>query len=45
MYNFILIQWQLKKFSADQVDSCVVKGYVTQDQANTILATPQFNQQ
>jgi hypothetical protein len=42
MYDFILYQWQLKKFTADQVNACVTKGYITQDKADTILATSQF---
>jgi hypothetical protein len=45
MYNFILNQWVMKKFTETNVQNCVTKGYITQDQADTILATPQFNQQ
>lgn len=40
-YDFILIQWQLKVFSNINVQNAVNKGYITQDEANTILATPQ----
>jgi hypothetical protein len=43
MYNFILIQWQLKKFTADQVNACMTKNYITQDQANTIMETQQYS--
>ena len=43
MYNFILNQWIMKKYTATQVQNCVTKGYITQDQANTILATPQVS--
>lgn len=41
MYNFILIQWQLGVFTTARVQAAVTKGYITQDEANTILATPQ----
>ena len=33
----------MKKYTATQVQNCVTKGYITQDQANTILATPQVS--
>jgi hypothetical protein len=43
MYDFILYQWIMKKFTTDQVNKCVAKGYITQDQANMILATLQIS--
>jgi hypothetical protein len=39
MYNFILNQWIMGKYTTTQIQNCVTKGYITQDQANTILAT------
>lgn len=41
MYNFILNQWIMRKYTVVQVENCVVKGYITQTQADEILATPQ----
>lgn len=40
MYQFILNQWILGKIDADKVQSYVPK-WITQEQANTILAKPQ----
>lgn len=42
MYNFILNQWIMKKYTETNIQNCVTKGYITQEQANTILATPQI---
>ncbi|SPF47249.1 conserved hypothetical protein [Candidatus Desulfosporosinus infrequens] len=41
MNEFITNMWVLKKFTQVQIQTCVTKGYITQDQANMILATPQ----
>lgn len=43
MYAFILNQWIMKVFSQERVQACVTKGYITQEQANTILATAQIS--
>lgn len=40
MYQFILTQWIMRKIDADKVQSYVGK-WITQDQADEILATPQ----
>lgn len=42
MYNFVLNQWILGRFTQTQVQNCVTKGYIIQEQADTILATPQL---
>jgi hypothetical protein len=39
-YDFLLNQWLLCKLSEAQVASAVTKGYVTQAEADVILATP-----
>lgn len=44
MYDFVLNQWIMRKFDATKVQLCATKGYITQDQANTILATPQVTE-
>ena len=44
MYDFILNQWVMKKFTQTNIANCVTKGYITQDQANTILATQQITE-
>jgi hypothetical protein len=41
MYNFILNMWVMKRITEEQVQAYVVKGFITQEQANMILATPQ----
>lgn len=40
MYGFILNMWVMGKITADKVQSYVPK-YITQAEADTILATPQ----
>lgn len=42
MYNFILNMWVMRKIDEAKVQSYVVKGYITQEEANIILATPQI---
>lgn len=42
MYDFIKIQWMLRKFREANIANCVTKGYITQEQADTILAMPQI---
>ncbi|MFT8350087.1 hypothetical protein [Clostridium saccharoperbutylacetonicum] len=41
MYNFILNQWIMCKYTFSNIQNCINKGYITQEQANTVLATPQ----
>jgi hypothetical protein len=41
MYNFILNMWVMKKIDAVKVQSYVPK-YITQNEADSILATPQI---
>lgn len=43
MYSFILNMWIMKKVNETKVQSYVVKGYITQLEADVILATPQIN--
>lgn len=40
MYGFILNMWVMNKISAEKVQSYVPK-YITQQEADAILATPQ----
>lgn len=42
MYSFILNMWIMKRITEEHVQACVVKGFITQEQANMILATPQI---
>jgi hypothetical protein len=39
-YDFLLNLWVLNRLSESQINTAVQKGYITQDQANTILNTP-----
>jgi len=41
MYGFILNMWIMGRITATQVQTYVTKGYITQEEANMILATPQ----
>jgi hypothetical protein len=41
MYAFILNMWVFGKISESQVNSYATKGFITQEEANQILATPQ----
>jgi len=41
MYNFILYQWKLGQFDIENVQLCVTKEYITQEQADIILIIPQ----
>jgi len=41
MYQFILNMWVFGRVTEEQVNSYVGKGFITQDEANQILATPQ----
>jgi hypothetical protein len=43
MYEFILGQWVMRKFTEEQVDLCVTKGYITQEQAAGILSERQIS--
>ncbi len=42
MYDFILNMWIMRRKDSTWVNGCVTKNYITQDQANTIIATPQI---
>jgi len=42
MYDFILNQWIMRKYTETNIANCVAKGYITQGQADVILATPQI---
>ena len=42
MYQFILNMWIVGKIDAAKVQSYVTKGYITQAEADMILATPQI---
>lgn len=41
MYNFILGMWQAGRVTEEQVRSYAQKGFITQEEADQILATPQ----
>jgi uncharacterized XkdX family phage protein len=40
MYQFILNMYVMGRYSESQVQSAVTKGYITQEEADIILATP-----
>lgn len=41
MYPFILNMWVAGKIKETKVNEYVAKGFITQEEANLILATPQ----
>ena len=41
MYNFILNMWVMRKIDEEKVYSYVSKKYITDEEANMIIATPQ----
>ncbi|WP_281248618.1 hypothetical protein [Domibacillus antri] len=40
MYNFIMIQWVLGRYTEEQVKNAVTKAYINQEQCDTIINTP-----
>ncbi len=42
MYQFILNMWILKKIDVIKIQNYVTKSYITQEEADMILATPQI---
>lgn len=40
VYQFLLYQWILGRLTEQQVQNAVTKGYITQEEADTILVTP-----
>ncbi len=43
MYEFIRNQWILGKYTATNIVNCETKGYITQAQADEILALQQIS--
>ena len=41
MYNFTLNMWVMKKITEEKINRYVTKGYITEEEAQMILATPQ----
>lgn len=42
MYGFLLNMWIMYRVDKAKLDMAVVKKYITQDEENMILATPQM---
>lgn len=42
MFNFIKNQWVMGKYTVEQVNNCMVKGFITQTQVDEILAIGQI---
>lgn len=43
-YNFVLYQWQIRAWDQTNVQNAVTRGFITQNEASAILATPQVAQ-
>lgn len=44
MYDFIKNMWIMRKYTTTQIATCVTKGYITQAQADEIMAMPQVTE-
>lgn len=44
LYNFIANMWVMRRYTAEQVQAAVTKGYITQQEADEILAMPQVKE-
>jgi hypothetical protein len=42
MYDYIKNQWIMSKFTKINIDKCVSKGYINQEQADEIMAMNQI---
>jgi len=42
MYEFIKNMWIMKNYTVEQVNLCIIKGYIMQQQADEILAMEQI---
>lgn len=40
MYQFLLNLWIMNRINETNIQNAVNKGFITQEEANTILATP-----
>ncbi|CAM4014876.1 hypothetical protein P9223_06825 [Geobacillus stearothermophilus] len=40
MYQFLLNLWIMNRITETNIQNAVNKGFITQEEANTILATP-----
>lgn len=40
MYQFLLNLWVMNRITETNIQNAVAKGFITQEQADTILATP-----
>ena len=43
MYGFLSGMWVMRKIDADYLSAMVKKGFITADEKNLILATPQVD--
>ena len=41
-YKFVLNQWVIRAYTVDNVMACVTKKFITSEEAQTILNTPQI---
>lgn len=41
-YDFLTNMWIMRRITETQIQTAVTKGYITQEEANIILATPQI---
>ena len=42
MYQFLLNMWIMNRLTETQVNAAVTKGYITQEEANMIIAMPKL---
>ena len=44
MYQYLLNMWVMRRVTGTQIDAFVARGYISQTEADTIIATPQVAQ-
>ena len=42
MYKFVYNMWIMKRITAEQVQAYADKGFISQEEVDTILAMPQY---
>ena len=41
MYQYLLNMWVMRRVTGTQIDAFVAKGYISREEADAIIATPQ----
>ncbi|MGA9175127.1 MAG: XkdX family protein [Thermoactinomyces sp.] len=44
LFTYFLLRWQTDTITEEQLQNAVAKGYITQDEYQTIIETPKYNE-